>query len=61
MQNNKINNKKIINCDYCENKGYIKTYNDKLKIDSIEKCDNCNKISNDKLALVKYLFSNLFK
>ena len=35
--------------------GCIETYNTMLNIDTIEKCDSCNTINNDKDATIKYL------
>ena len=45
----------MINCEECKDIGYLEIYNTKLNIDSIEKCDNCNTISNDTEARIKYL------
>ena len=42
-------------CKDCKDIGYIETYNTMLNIDTIEKCDNCNTINNDKEATIKYL------
>ena len=54
----------MINCEDCKDIGYIETYNDMLNLDTIEKCDTCNTINNDKDATIKYLMvkiTNLLK
>ena len=50
----------MINCEDCKDIGYIETYNDMLNIDTIEKCDSCNTINNDKDAIIKHL-TNLLR
>ena len=45
----------MIDCEDCKDIGYIETYNTMLNIDTIEKCDSCNTINNDKDATIKYL------
>lgn len=44
----------MINCKDCKDIGYIETYNTMLNVDTIEKCDNCNTISTDLEAFIKY-------
>jgi len=41
-------------CEMCENKGYIETYNTELMSDTIERCDDCQTIASDVDALTKY-------
>ena len=45
----------MIDCKDCKDIGYIETYNTMLNLDTIEKCDNCNIINNDKDATIKHL------
>ncbi len=45
----------MINCEDYKDIGCIETYNTMLNIDTIEKCDSCNTINNDKDATIKYL------
>ena len=49
----------MINCKDCKDIGYIETYNTMLNADTIEKCDSCNTINNDKDATIKHLTSLL--
>jgi hypothetical protein len=41
-------------CEMCNNKGYIETYNTELMADTIERCDDCQTIASDADALTKY-------
>ena len=50
----------MINCEDCEDIGYIETCNTMLNIDTVEKCDSCNIINSDKDATIKHL-TNLLK
>ena len=59
MNYDKLTYNIMINCKDCKDIGYIETYNTMLNADTIEKCDSCNTINNDKDATIKHLTSLL--
>ena len=41
-------------CNECNNKGYIDTYNTLINKQEIQRCDTCMKYKNDTKAMEKY-------